>query len=229
MERSPIGILASPVTGGECHRWFRAAPVKNMKTHDFSRRSLLQAIAATIAALPSGWAETAHAAHGSHTAAQPAGEAKISVLTAAEAADIEAVAAQIIPSDNTPGAREAGVVYFIDRALATFLSQLASDYRTQLAEFQQAFRQQQPSAASFASLTAAQQVEYLTTVDDTPFFATTRLFTVLGMFSLPTYGGNRNGVGWKLIGFEDRHFFQPPVGHYDRGYPGFVIDPATIQ
>jgi hypothetical protein len=31
-------------------------------------------------------------------------------------------------------------------------------------------------------------------------------------------------VGWKLIGFEDRHFFQPPFGFYDRGYPGFVID-----
>jgi gluconate 2-dehydrogenase gamma chain len=200
-----------------------------MKTDDFSRRSLLQAIAATIAALPLSWAEIAHVAHGSQTAAQLAGDAKISLLSAAEAADIEAVAAQIIPTDDTPGAREAGVVYFIDRALATFLSQLAGDYRAQLAEFQTAFREQQPGVTSFASLTSAQQVEYLTTVDDTPFFDTTRLLTLLGMFSLPTYGGNRNGVGWKLIGFEDRHFFQPPFGHYDRGYPGFVIDPAKIQ
>jgi gluconate 2-dehydrogenase gamma chain len=200
-----------------------------MTTDDFSRRSLLQAIAVTIAALPLSWAEIAHVAHGSQTAAQLAGEAKISLLTAAEAADIEAVAAQIIPTDDTPGAREAGVVYFIDRALATFLSQLAGDYRAQLAEFQKAFREQQPGAASFASLTSAQQVEYLRTVDDTPFFEMTRLLTLLGMFSLPTYGGNRNGVGWKLIGFEDRHFFQPPFGHYDRGYPGFVIDPAKIQ
>jgi gluconate 2-dehydrogenase gamma chain len=200
-----------------------------MKTDDFSRRSLLQAIAATIAALPLSWAEIAHVAQGSQTAAQLAGDAKISLLSAAEAADIEAVAAQIIPTDDTPGAREAGVVYFIDRALATFLSQLAGDYRAQLAEFQTVFREQQPGVTSFASLTSAQQVEYLTTVDDTPFFDTTRLLTLLGMFSLPTYGGNRNGVGWKLIGFEDRHFFQPPFGHYDRGYPGFVIDPAKIQ
>ena len=35
------------------------------------------------------------------------------------AAEIEAIAARIIPSDATPGAREAGVVYFIDRALST--------------------------------------------------------------------------------------------------------------
>src|SRR5262249_24586097 len=37
-----------------------------------------------------------------------------------EAAEIEAVAAQIIPTDDAPGAREAHVVHFIDRALVTF-------------------------------------------------------------------------------------------------------------
>ena len=72
---------------------------------------------------------------------QAAGEATLSFLTAAEAADVEAVAAQIIPTDDTPGAREAGVVHFIDRALATFFSQLAGDYRAQLAAFQAAFRE----------------------------------------------------------------------------------------
>ena len=173
-----------------------------------------------------GWAEIAQAAQEAHAAAQLSGEAKMSFLSAAEAADVEAVAAQIIPTDDTPGAREAGVVYFIDRALATFLSQLASDYRAQLAEFQAAFREQHPGAASFASLPSEEQVEYLKTVDRTPFFDTTRLLTLLGMFSMPAYGGNRNGVGWKLIGFEDRHVFQPPFGYYDRDYPGFVDDRA---
>jgi len=150
----------------------------------------------------------------------------MSVLSAADAADIEAVAAQIIPADDTPGAREAGVVHFIDRALATFLSQLAGDYRVQLAEFQTVCRERHPGAASFASLTSTQQVVFLRAVDQTPFFDTTRLLTLLGMLSMPAYGGNRDGVGWKLIGFEDRHSFQPPFGYYDRGYPGFVIDRA---
>jgi hypothetical protein len=199
-----------------------------MTIDDVSRRSLLQAIAATLA-LPVGWAEMARVAHDSHAAAHLADAATISVLSVADAADIEAVAALIIPTDDTPGAREAGVVNFIDRALATFLSQLAGDYRAQLADFQTAFREQQPGVTSFASLTSAQQVEYLTTVDDTPFFETTRLLTLLGMFSLPAHGGNRGGVGWKLIGFEDRHVFQPPFGHYDRGYPGFVIDRGTLR
>ena len=202
-----------------------------MESDDLSRRSLLQAIAATIgaAALPFGWAEVAQVAHDSHATAQLAGDAKMSFLSAADAEDIESVAAQIIPTDDMPGAREAGVVYFIDRALARFLSQLASDYRAQLAAFQAGYREHHPGIASFASLTSTQQIEYLMTVDHTPFFDTTRLLTLLGMFSLPTYGGNRGGVGWTLIGFEDRHVFQPPFGYYDRGYPGFVIDQAKVR
>ena len=202
-----------------------------MESANLSRRSLLQAIAAAIAtaAAPFGWAEVGHAMDQAHTAAPLAGEAKIAFLSAAEAADIEAVAAQIIPTDDSPGAREAGVVYFIDRALATFLSQLAGDYRAQLAAFQAAYRERYPAAASFAALTSAQQVEYLRGVDQTPFFGTTRLLTLLGMFTAPAYGGNRDGVGWKLLGFEDSHVFQPPFGYYDRDYPGFVVDPVKSK
>jgi len=199
-----------------------------MDRDDLSRRLLLQAIAATLgaAALPLSWADIVPAAHEAHAAAQSVAGPERSFLSAAEAADVEAVTAQIVPTEDTPGAREAGVVHFIDRALATFLSQLAGDFRRHLAEFQAACRAQHPGAASFASLTFEQQREYLKTVDRTPFFDTTRLLTLLGLFSLPTYGGNRDGVGWKLIGFEDRHVFQPPFGHYDRDYPGFDVDSA---
>ena len=198
-----------------------------MEHDDLSRRALLQAIAATFGAtaLPWDWGAIEQAAHQAHGAA-PSGDGTISFLTPAEAADVEAVTAQIIPTDDTPGAREAGVVHFIDRALATFLSHLAGDYRAQLAGFQAAYRARHPDAASFASLTSAQQIEYLTSVERTPFFDTTRLLTILGMFSMPAYGGNRDGVGWKLIGFDDQHAFQPPFGYYDRDYPGFVVDPA---
>jgi gluconate 2-dehydrogenase gamma chain len=184
------------------------------------------------AAMPLGWTEIAQAAHQLHVAAQTggaAGGAKLSFLSAAEAADVEAVASQIIPTDDSPGAREAGAVYFIDRALATFFSQLAGDYRAQLAAFQAACRERHPSAGSFASLRSEQQIAYLKTVDQTPFFNTTRLLTLLGMFSLSAYGGNRDGVGWKLLGFEDAHIFRPPFGHYDRDYPGFVIDLDHIK
>jgi len=197
-----------------------------MDADDLSRRSLLQFIVAALgaASLPVGWPEIAQASQEARAASHPPAEARLSFFSAVEAADVEAVAAQIIPTDDTPGARDAGVVYFIDRALATFLSRLADDYRAQLAYVQMTFRARNPGAASFGALPSAEQIDYLATVVRTPFFDTTRLLTLLGMFSMPAYGGNRDGAGWKLIGFEDRHSFQPPFGYYDRDYPGFADD-----
>src|SRR2546422_5867754 len=52
--------------------------------------------------------------------ATPAG-AGTTTLTKAQADVVEALTSRIIPSvDGRPGAREAGAVYFIDRALGTF-------------------------------------------------------------------------------------------------------------
>jgi gluconate 2-dehydrogenase gamma chain len=42
--------------------------------------------------------------------------------------------------------------------------------------------------------------------------------TVAGMFALPGYGGNRDKLGWALLGFEDHHAWQPPFGYYDAAY-----------
>ena len=193
-----------------------------MDSEDFSRRLLLKALAATIGAavVPAGWLEIAQAAGQEH-------QGKLSFFSASEAADVEAVAAQIVPTDETPGAREAGVLHFIDLALATYFPQLASDYRANLAEFQSTFRGRHPGAASFSALASDEQVAFLKTVDLTPFFETTRLLTLLGMFTMPKYGGNRDELDWKLIGFEVKHVFQPPFGFYDRDYPGFFVAETT--
>jgi len=201
-----------------------------MDSASLSRRSILQAIAATMAtaAMPVRWSAIAEAVDDMPVRGQGGGFT-LQFLSAAEAADIEAVASQIIPTDDTPGAREAGVVYFIDRSLASFFARLAGDYRAQLAAFQAAFRQAHPAAGPFASLPSERQIEYLKRVDQTPFFKTTRLLTILGMLSLPAYGGNRNGAGWKLLGLSDSHAHAAPFGHYDRDYPGFVIDPVALK
>jgi hypothetical protein len=45
---------------------------------------------------------------------------KFETLTPDDAIEIEAATAQIVPTDATPGAREARVVYFIDKALSTW-------------------------------------------------------------------------------------------------------------
>jgi gluconate 2-dehydrogenase gamma chain len=188
-----------------------------------SRRFFLRAMAGTlgITSLELHWPVVANAAHHAQQAAAASGEARITFLTSAERKDVEAISAQIIPSDGTPGAREAGVIFFIDRALATFFSSIAKDFRAGLAAFQSACHARHPDCESFAALPSAQQIEFLHEVEGTPFFVRVRLLTVLGMFASPAHGGNRNGVGWKLIGFEDRHMFEPPFGFYDRDYPGF--------
>ncbi len=128
------------------------------------------------------------------------------------AGEIEALASQIIPTDETPGAREAGVIYFIDRALATFDRDKREVYRVGLS----ALHAKSPNVAS---LSPAQQIELLRSIEKTEFFDLLRYHTVLGFFGSPSYGGNRDKAGWKLIGFEDRMAFEPPFGYYDANRP----------
>ena len=53
-------------------------------------------------------------------AAQSGKPVSFQFFTPEQAVEIEAMAAQIIPTDESPGAREARVINFIDRALSTF-------------------------------------------------------------------------------------------------------------
>ena len=83
---------------------------------EFSRRQFV-ALAGTAAA--GAWLATTRSeflAAGLHAARA----SRFETLSDADAAELEAAAAQIIPTDETPGAREARVVYFIDKAISTF-------------------------------------------------------------------------------------------------------------
>jgi gluconate 2-dehydrogenase gamma chain len=192
----------------------------------YSRRAFLRVAGVALggAWLTFDLAKVAHAAHEARHAQDSSGTRTTSFLSQAELADVDAITAQIIPSDETPGAREAGVALFIDRALATFFGRMAPDFRSQLAAFRLRCQAQYPDVPSFAALSHQQQMEFLTLVERTPFFERVRLLTLVGMFAMPKYGGNRDGVGWKLLGFEDQHIFAPPFGYYDRDYPGFAIE-----
>lgn len=167
----------------------------------------------------------ASAAH--HAEQMPADltAARFQFFTAEEGADVDGICAQIVPSGATPGAREAHAVHFIDRSLGTYFAAMAPDYRKGLNEFQRQFAASHPKQ-SFGAANAEQQMAFLKTADRTPFFETTRMLTVLGMFSSPKYGGNYQGAGWKLMGFVDQHAFAPPFGYYDAEYKGFVPYPA---
>ena len=193
-----------------------------------SRRSFLNSIGGVLGGswLTVHWPEIARAAGHAHDAVRAASSPALRLLTAEEAAIVGAIAAQIIPTDETPGAREAGVVFFIDEALGTFFAQLADQFRLGLAEFRADCNARHAEVASFSALADAEQIAYLRLVERTPFFASMHRLTVLGMFASPAYGGNRDGVGWKLLGFQDQHVFEPPFGYYDRDYPGFVVEPS---
>ena len=135
-----------------------------------------------------------------------------------DALEIESVAAQIIPSDDAPGAREARVIYFIDRALMTFDVDKQLAYTQGLEDLQQKTLELFPVTDRFSSLSSVQQIQLLTAIEHTGFFELVRLHTIMGYLSHPDYGGNHNHAGWKLIGFEDKMTYTPPFGYYDIEY-----------
>jgi gluconate 2-dehydrogenase gamma chain len=187
-----------------------------------TRRSLLQLAGwLGVSLAVSDWEVLAAALH--HEPGNAA-EAGPSLLDSGELTDLEALTAQIIPTDSTPGAREAGVAHFIDRALASFMAPLAAQFVAGLKGLRNEVRSRYPEGGSFANLSPGQQIEYLASIERSAFFASLRLLTVLGMFSNPSYGGNRNEVGWRLLGFQNDHAYSPPFGHYDREYPGFRVN-----
>ena len=140
---------------------------------------------------------------------------KLAFFTEAQAAEVEAMAAQIIPTDGTPGAREAHVLNFIDRALVTFEKDQQQSYVKGLAELDAQTKKLFPSATKFSALASDQQIQVLTAMEKTPFFNLVRTHTVTGFFASPIHGGNYNKAGWKLVNYDDSLNHKPPFGYYD--------------
>jgi gluconate 2-dehydrogenase gamma chain len=189
-----------------------------------TRRNVLFSLGGLSASvwLASNWPTVAAAAeHAAHAAA--VAPTSFGFLSATEAADVDAMAAQILPSGKTPGARDAHAVHFIDHALATFFADRAPAFRAGLESIGHAFRARYPATASFAQASESEQHAFLTSIELSPFFESVRTLTILGTLSASQYGGNFEGAGWKLMGFEDQHVFTPPFGYYDRDYPGFEM------
>ena len=140
-------------------------------------------------------------------------------LNRVEAATIDALAEQILPSEEgSPGAREAGVTEYIDRALAGFLRELQGTYR-------RGFIALDALTASLSSLTLAEadevtqhrvvaEMERLSREEPEEFvgvfFRIVREHTIQGFFCDPAYGGNRDLVGWRLVGFPGAQWSYSP-------------------
>ena len=192
-------------------------------TQLISRRALLRGAGAAGAAAAAGAAGVS-AATEAPVQAPPAGQAPTvppataaapppyEQLTAEEADLLEAIADQLIPSDDLgPGAVAAGAVVYVDRALGGALSESRGAYRTGLAAFDRYCRASR--GAPFRELSHVDQVSALIDVEtgaatgartgfagsSAAFFNMVRSHVLQGTFGDPYYGGNRNHVGWDLI------------------------------
>src|SRR5690348_2794650 len=111
------------------------------------------------------WPAMLAAATHAHQATKSA-PPKLEFFTPEEAKEIDAISARIIPSDDTPGAHEAGVVYFIDRGLTTFGVDDQKTYREGLPELQARVTEMFPGISKFSALTPEQQDEVLHSFDE---------------------------------------------------------------
>jgi gluconate 2-dehydrogenase gamma chain len=212
--------------------------------NDFDRRHFLSRGLAAVGAtwVSSNWPAVVAAAEHAHRSAVTPEAQKFEFFTAAEAKEVEAITSCIIPSDGTPGAREAGVVYFIDRALVTFSVEAQKTYREGLPEIHKRVEKLYPAVKIFSRATPEQQIAVLESLDETgaknpprrpranfiagsatQLFETIRAHTLAGFLIDPESDrrGNRDGVGWTVIGRLPEHSFKPPFGSYDKDYAGW--------
>ncbi len=169
-------------------------------------------------------------------------------------ATIEAAMARIIPSDDTPGAHEAGAIYFLDRYLSgldyiyakpdgsgfqKLSGRIAAAWQQRIETIRQRYlegvqemdkRSRDLLGAEFRHVSPEQQDRVLAIIEnpeveavadseqatddfgpaamqqyetetDLDFFQMLVLHTRQGFYADPIYGGNKNHVGWQVIGF----------------------------
>jgi gluconate 2-dehydrogenase gamma chain len=138
------------------------------------------------------------------------------VLEPAQLRDLDALTALILPTDDTPGAREARVVDFIDRSLGSFAAEQRPLFAAGLADLNARAARRVPGAAGCAALPDdATALLHELDAEHSPFFEVLRVATITGYLANPEYGGNADKAGWKAIGFDDRFVWSAPFGWYD--------------
>jgi gluconate 2-dehydrogenase gamma chain len=158
-----------------------------------------------------------------------------------EALAVAALTARIFPSDDSgPGAREAGVVIYIDRQLAGPYGRDRHRYTQEPFEegvpevgYQgratpgEIYREGLKSLLGIDQKSPEEQDKALQKIETTDFFRILRLHTIEGMFSDPMHGGNVDMIGWQLIGFPGPRMsnVQEVDKHYGEEYR---LKPVTL-
>jgi gluconate 2-dehydrogenase gamma chain len=141
---------------------------------------------------------------------------RLQALTARQARFVDAIAARILPTTDTPGAVEAGAVFYIDRALAGPYLHLISRYARGLRALNRYAKRR--FGAPFEKLSGEQQDSALGDLESgkitelrngAEFFDLLRAHVLEGVFGEPSYGGNKEMIGWKLVGFPGQRWGYP--------------------
>ena len=136
-------------------------------------------------------------------------------LSVEESKEFKAIAARILPTTDTPGADEAGVIWFFDATFGTFNAGELESARSGLIKFQEMLG----DTTLFSDLEISAQEAFLKTQELSEFFDLMRYLTINGFFGMSKYGGNKDNVGWKLIDVDPhQHAFQSPFGYYDAAF-----------
>jgi gluconate 2-dehydrogenase gamma chain len=197
-----------------------------MPKHDEGRRAFLVGAAVGAGAVAS--AGLLREAHGQRQEPQTAGAAPAAThahsgapghgafFNNEDAATIAAFTERLVPgAPGKPGARDAGVLNYIDLALSGAYADLQYFYRRGLASLDAYCRREHKEP--FRQLPATQQDEVIAALEQgkaagftwpsaQAFFNTVRTHTMEGMFADPIYGGNKDFAGWRLVGFPGAQF-----------------------
>ena len=133
------------------------------------------------------------------------------MLTEPQRTTLRALIDRIIPADDFPGGWDAGVGDYLDRQFAGDLSDALELYLSGLDALDVEARM--TAGVSFAALAPDAQDELLRSVEvgematdwpvDPPEFVRAATeHAAEGFYGDPGNGGNRDGVSWRMIGFE---------------------------
>ena len=182
-----------------------------MSEHNASRREFLRRAAVGAGAVAGAGIVPEALAQNHEQEKKSNGEGLGAFFNRDDAATVEAFTERLMPgAPGKPGARDAGVLNYIDLALAGAYADLQDFYRRGLAQLDQYSRE--TYREPFVRLSAAQQEAVITALEEgkatgfvwptaQAFFETLRTHTMEGLFADPVYGGNRDFAGWRLVGF----------------------------
>jgi hypothetical protein len=133
------------------------------------------------------------------------------MLTQSQRATLRAFVDRLIPADDYPGGWDAGVGDYLDRQFAGDLSHVLDTYRAGLDSLDTEARA--TAGIGFVELDPAAQDDLLGrvergevaadwSVDPAEFFCAAAEHAAEGYYGDPANGGNRDGVSWRMIGFE---------------------------